>query len=70
MAKQTAVTWLYLKLQDKFPKEVSKMYNSNQLLFESLYLKAREMEKDQIIDAATWGALSEGEQYYKENFNK
>jgi hypothetical protein len=33
--------------------------------------QAKEMEKEQIIDAATWGALAEtGEQYYKEKYNK
>ncbi len=47
MAQQTSLTWFYLELQDKFPTEVYKMYNSNQLLFESLYLKAKEMEKEQ-----------------------
>lgn len=30
-----------------------------------------QMEKEQIIDAATWGGLAEtGEQYYKEKYGK
>jgi hypothetical protein len=36
-----------------------------------LYQQAKEMEKEQIVDAATWGALAEtGEQYYNEKYNK
>lgn len=32
---------------------------------------ALEMEKEQIIDAATWGALQEtGEKYYSETYKK
>lgn len=57
MAQKTALTWFYLELQDKFPTEVYKMYNSNQLLFESLYLKAKEIQKEQMIDfAEQWQA--------------
>lgn len=33
--------------------------------------QALEMEKEQIIDAATWGALQEtGEKYYSETYKK
>ena len=33
--------------------------------------QAKAMEKEQIIDAATWGALAEtGEKYYNEKYNK
>jgi hypothetical protein len=49
------------------------------LISKSTYLKkrseyidiAKKMEKDQIVDAATWGALAEtGEKYYKEKYKK
>ena len=34
-------------------------------------VKIKKMEKDQIVDAATWGALAEtGEKYYKEKYKK
>ena len=78
LAQQTALTWFYLELQDKFPTEVYKMYNSNQLLFESLYLKAKAMEKEQIKDAYWNGttdmekedALLMAEDYFKQYYNK
>jgi hypothetical protein len=77
MEKQTALTWFYLELQDKFPTEVYKMYNSNQLLFESLYLKAKAMGKEQMIDfAKQWearkhdGNLDSMEMLYNETYNK
>ena len=46
---------------------------SNQSYVIAKFLKENflEMEKKQIIDAATWGANAEnGKKYYKETFNK
>lgn len=61
--KQTAVEWLaeYLKpsiaLQTKYIDEYVKY--------------AKQMEKEQIIDAATWGYISQsGEQYYNETYGR
>lgn len=39
--------------------------------FKNHIKQALEMEKQQIIDAATWGALQEtGEKYYSETYKK
>ena len=58
MTNMTAVEWLVQKteLTDFWKEEIQ---------------QALELEKEQIIDAATWGALQEtGEQYYSETFKK
>lgn len=45
--------------------------NGNKLYTQEQLKQAFEMEKDQIIDAATWGGGCEtGEQYYKEKYTK
>ena len=62
--KQTAVTWLLNTIETKNGKEFSSYYSE-------FIEQAKEMEKEQIIDAATWGALAEtGEKYYNEKYNK
>ena len=60
--KQTAVEWLH--------EELLKILIDNQIQqTDYLFDQAKAMEKEQIIDAATWGALAEtGEQYYNETF--
>jgi hypothetical protein len=63
--KQTAVGWLEEKLLELF---------ENHLPFELLE-EAKEMEKQQIIDAywegcSTWDNDKDAEQYYNETFNK
>jgi hypothetical protein len=47
---KTAVEWLIEKLQDNFSKQLQDMYESNQLLFEDVFIKAKEMEKQQIFE--------------------
>jgi hypothetical protein len=54
--KQTAVEWLWDNWKDKC--------NSFEELV-SLFKQAKEMEKEQIIDAYQFG---DGEQYYNETF--
>jgi len=44
---KTAVEWLIEKLQDNFSKQLQDMYESNQLLFEDVFIKVKEMEKKQ-----------------------
>jgi hypothetical protein len=57
--QQTAVDWL-----------IKKYHDYGAIYYEDI-TQAKAMEKEQIIDAATWGALAEtGEQYYKEKYNK
>ena len=63
MSKQTAVDWLFTMLNNP---------NSNQEFAKKLLDKAKEMEKDQIIDAWEDGHNSFSsinvEQYYNETF--
>jgi len=49
--QMTSVGYIIHELQCKFPKYMGDMYQSNQLLLEDIVLKAKELEKQQIIDA-------------------
>ena len=76
--KQTAVDWLHIELQKRFPNETTKMYNNNQLGYEDLIDKAKEMDKQQKIETWNTRAKIDGiitftdnrtaEQYYKETY--
>jgi hypothetical protein len=56
--KQTAVEFLEDKLSQVLDWDLLELFQ-----------QAKEMEKEQIINAATWGALAEtGEQYYNETY--
>jgi len=64
--QQTAVEWFAQQLYERFTmKGDGKLY---QLLFE----QAKEMEKEQIVDAYDYGSLrsgcEEGEEYYNETY--
>ena len=71
--KQTAVEWLVDKVTDM-------IHESNHLELVSLLEQAKEMEKEQIVDAANlpkdkrWYNSEKynncGEQYYNETYNK
>lgn len=52
--ENSAVEWLVNELKEKFPTRLKSMYNSNQLLLESLVVKAKEMEKQQKISLLEW----------------
>jgi hypothetical protein len=63
--KQTSVEWLFEKLWEA-PKD--------KLTWHSILKQAKEMEKEQIIDAYDKGEFNQGcnedaEQYYNENYN-
>jgi hypothetical protein len=67
--KQTAVEWLLDNLISEPYSEEDFNHNSN------MWDKAKEMEKQQIIDAYNENENymcdgTEGEQYYNETFNK
>jgi hypothetical protein len=63
MKKQTAVEWLLNEIDMQYPE-------INVRRKEWMVDKAKEMEKEQIVDAAIWGPNApSGEQYYKETFN-
>ena len=77
MAQLTAIEWLHVEFQKNFPKETYQMYDKNQLLYEDMILKAKAMEKEQIIKAVDSnfsydnnGYPTLGEQYYNETYNK
>jgi hypothetical protein len=58
--KQTAVEWLALYIKGITNLNCDEVIN-----------QAIAMEKEQIIDAATWGGLHESaEQYYNETYSK
>ena len=63
--KQTAVEWLFQQLWET-PKD--------KLTWHSILEQAKQMEKEQIIDAYDKGEFNQGcnedaEQYYNENYN-
>ena len=62
--KETAVEWFYKKL-------ITGKFTGNDTI-EFLYETAKEMEKEQIIDAYETSHISmmTAEQYYNETFNK
>lgn len=65
--KQTAIEWLVNELEEHHVFQDIK----NTVAFQ----QAKEMEKEQIIDAFDEGnpngfIIGDGEQYYNENFNK
>lgn len=47
---QTAVEQFINDLQEHFPNHMNSMYNNNQLLLEQLTLKAKEIEKQKMIE--------------------
>lgn len=71
MAQQTAVDFLYEFVQ-------MKLTNEQQMQFEGLFQQAKQMEKEQIIDANRNGVdmvidekpFITGEQYYNETYGK
>jgi hypothetical protein len=64
---KTAVEWFYDKV-------IQKQYKDIDDSLEDLFEQAKEMFKQQIIDAyyegKEYGFLEKGEQYYNETFNK
>jgi hypothetical protein len=54
----TAVKWLHIEFQKRFPKETTEMYNNNQFDYEDIIIKAKEMEKQQINEAFKTGQES------------
>ena len=77
--KQSPVQYMFVELKRAFPNEIGKMYNDNPELLESVFQKAREKEKEVIINAFISGDNSDclqeqdsrlfAEQYYNKTFN-
>jgi len=65
--ERSAVEWFYDKV-------IQKQYKDIDDSLEDLFEQAKEMFKQQIIDAyyegKEYGFLEKGEQYYNETFNK
>jgi hypothetical protein len=63
--QQTAVEWLLNAIETKNGEEFSSYYSE-------FIEQAKEMEKEQIVDAYDYGSLrsgcEEGEQYYNETY--
>jgi hypothetical protein len=49
--KQTAVECLIQELQNNFAKQLQDMYSSNPLLFNDIFLKAKEAEQQKLKSA-------------------
>jgi hypothetical protein len=79
----TAVKQILKELQDRFPKQMADMYESNQYLLEHIFLKAAETQKLTMIntlvefskghfDIHTEEAISyitnKAEEYYNQTF--
>lgn len=65
MSKQTAVEWLQEKLLISLSDELK--------CLNGFFVIAKEIEKEQIIDAinhgcSDWGSFKDGEQYYNETY--
>ena len=70
MAQQTAVEWLVRQLSNEFIGEVF-LHRWSEV--SHLIDKAKQMEKEQIIDAFDTGTMDDnliGNEYYKETYNK
>ena len=73
--KQSPVQYMFVELKRAFPNEIGKMYNDNPELLESVFQKAREKEKEVIMDAYTAGEsdathkINSALNYYNETFN-
>jgi ribosomal protein S17E len=67
---KTAVSQMIKEFQEQFPKEMRDMYERNQLLIEDIGLRAKEIFKQQIIDAYETSHISmmTSKQYYNETF--
>ena len=81
--KQSPVQYMFVELKRLFPNEIGKMYNDNPELLESVFQKAREKEKEVIIEtsknsyiagyldnqAKIDDSMNFPEDYYNETFN-
>lgn len=67
--KQTAVEWLDEKLKENLKHIIM---NGDYVLMEYIFLQAKEMEREEIMNAWAYGVLSQGdktaEQYYNETY--
>ncbi len=71
---KTAVEFLLRELENKFSNEMQNIYSKNMQLVANICEQAKEMEKEQIIDAYNQGhndyesKCYSPEQYYNETF--
>jgi hypothetical protein len=74
--KQTAVEWYENEINALFDKYEDKEISKSEFLTmkHNLFYPAKEMEKEQIVDAvkhgfSDWGSWKDSEKYYNETFN-
>jgi len=65
---KTAVEFLLRELENKFSNEMQNIYSKNMQLVANICEQAKEMEKQQIIDAYENGENRSAELYYNETF--
>jgi hypothetical protein len=75
--EKTVVEWLLNELQLEFPTQIRIIHEDNQLLLESIIIKAKQMEKSQLYNFYIQGGIDgiteadrTVEDYYNETFNK
>jgi len=71
--KQTAVEWLFLQMENLITKAKVTDMDNNDFVIEKVKLlqQAKEMEKEQIINAFNYGQVDlgmEADEYYNNNF--
>jgi hypothetical protein len=76
MKQETAAEFLLINLLNKFPKEMEYLFLLDVNLIEDILAQAKEIEKQQIIEAFNLGQQEEakqpfwtkGNEYYEKNF--
>jgi glucose-6-phosphate 1-dehydrogenase len=71
--KQTAAEWLFLQMENLITKAKVTDMDNNDFVIEKVKLlqQAKEMEKEQIINAFNYGQVDlgmEADEYYNNNF--
>jgi glucose-6-phosphate 1-dehydrogenase len=71
--KQTAVEWLFLQMENLITKAKVTDMDNNDFVIEKVKLlqQAKEMEKEQIVNAFNYGQVDlgmEADEYYNNNF--
>ena len=66
--KQTSVEWLFNQIKKSSEKKDN--INNDHLFFYRMLEQAKEMEKEQIINALHYFGIENAEQYYNEKYGK
>lgn len=70
----TSIQQFIKDLQEKFQNQMKDMWETNQFLIEDITLKAKQMHKQEIIEAwnSAYGgdSFNDGKDYYKNTYEK